>query len=199
MDARYSGPGRAGGRQRPLQRRAVLQPARAARQERAGCAPLATGAAEATLAEACRGPALPAPGSGRAWSHRGDVHWPLDVPRAGRRDLRADRPDLVAAVQPRLLRRPAPRPAAGTEPGCAARRGPAAGHAQPLRPHGPADAAKGAPALGAADGNRPGQRTSSFEGRHSRCRRVGLVAEHRACGGTDHLRAGTAFLVAHVA
>src|SRR5580692_10399849 len=136
----------------------VLQSSCARGQEPAGCPSLATRTQQGAVAGMDRGPEFAAAWPHGARAYLGDFHRPLDIPAADRRGLRADRSDLVASLQPRPLCRAAPRAAARTEPGCAAGRGPAAGHAQSLRSHGFADAAPGAQTLGASGGDRLAQR-----------------------------------------
>src|SRR6185312_12507182 len=111
---------------------------------------------------------------------RRDVHRTFDIPAADRRRSRADRSDLVGALQSGAVRGSAPGAASGTEPGGAARRGYRPGLAQSLRSHGSADAASGANTVDAPGGDRTAQRTASREGGYSFRRRTRLVAEYRA-------------------
>ena len=176
-----------------------FNPHAAAAQEHRRRTPLAPRAPEAAVAGARRGPTLPPPA--RAAPDRISAtfigHSTFLVQVGGICVLTG--PDLVRPLQPGLVCRPAACAAAGTEPGRAAGRRPAAGHAQPLRPHGSADLAPACATLVAADGDRPRQRAPPCEGRDPVGGRTRLVAEHGPRRRARHLRAGAAFFVAHVA
>ena len=173
-----SGPRRASeaGPLRPFRRRTLLQPRRAARAARPG-----RGAAVAVRQHACAlGPAaarprLPAADRPRApRQRRRHLHRPRDLPAALPRLHRADRPGVQRALLAGVLGRPPPRPPA--RPGVA---GVAAGRprarvAQPLRPHGPAVACAGWPAMRHRAGSSPAR------------------AMRRSCAGAGFTRGGTA-------
>ncbi len=111
-------------------------------------------------------PMHPSPSTCRARQHLGDVHRTFNLLVADRRHLRAYRSDLVRALQPRFVYRPAPGEAARTKSGSAAGCGHRPGHSQSLRSHGFADASRGAESLGTEGGDGPWQCATPRESRH---------------------------------